>query len=94
MYKCSHPADSWNLSPHNMLFIFVQFTSIKDSGGQIEARLTSANGRQFIGRMHVMDRNDGSYVINFRPVTPQKDVDLTIKLDGKQLGKSPYRIEG
>lgn len=69
-------------------------TSISHSHGQIGATLALSDGSKFIGRTHIMDRKDGSYIINFRPIISQKDVELTIKLDGKHLGKSPYKIKG
>ena len=67
---------------------------LTESGGLIDVKLTVADGRRFGGRSQVLDRKDGSYIVNYRPSLPMNDVNIHLSLGGKTLGDSPYKLDG
>lgn len=64
------------------------------SAGKVEAKLSVSGGGRFGGRSQVLDRNDGSYILNFRPSFAMNDITISLSLGGKLLGNSPYKLDG
>ena len=72
----------------------ISFFRLSSSVGALEVKVSLPNNKPFRGRVQVIDRKDGSYIINYRPVVPQKDVKLSIQHNGAHLASSPYVIKG
>ena len=72
----------------------IYFLRLISSFGDLEVKVSLPNNKPFRGRVQVIDRKDGSYIINYRPVVPQKDVKLSIQHNGAHLANSPYVIKG
>ncbi|KAF6029841.1 KDELC1 [Bugula neritina] len=69
-------------------------TRYPTSAGPLEVLLTPGDGGKFRGRSSVIDRKDGSYIVNYRPVMPVRDLSISVLLDGQHLGQSPFLLPG